>query len=421
MKGMIKAVQRTPHAFTSRVGMSKKSNDPEFDDHERKFKAVEQGCDKLVKDAKVFRDAVLSLLVSGDHFAVSFATLFTPIGTEYDLVGKNPQAESTIKNIGQYKTLMEELRVALSPEIELIDSRIVLPAKDLTEVLKKIRKTITKREHKLVDYDRHNNSLNKLRDKKEKSLSDEKNLFKYEQDFEAASAEYEHYNTILKNELPQFLRMSTQFIEPMFQSFYFMQLNIFYMMLEKIQSFADGKYDLSRLDVDVIYDENIGDISERVESLGVVQRQVSTAKIMSQHGGGSLGRASSTASSTRPVGGGLPPSRTASTSSYKSTPPPARSPVVAAPPAYSGSPVAETKRAPPPPPPLKAKPSYGAPAPKYVVALFDFEAQAAGDLGFSQGDRIELVERTGSTEDWWTGKVDGKQGVFPGNYVSEEQ
>ena len=31
---------------------------------------------------------------------------------------------------------------------------------------------------KLVDYDRHNNSLTKLREKKEKSLSDEKNLFK---------------------------------------------------------------------------------------------------------------------------------------------------------------------------------------------------------------------------------------------------
>ncbi len=30
----------------------------------------------------------------------------------------------------------------------------------------------------LLDYDRHNNSLTKLRDKKEKSLNDEKNLFK---------------------------------------------------------------------------------------------------------------------------------------------------------------------------------------------------------------------------------------------------
>lgn len=30
----------------------------------------------------------------------------------------------------------------------------------------------------LVDYDRHNNALTKLREKKEKTLNDEKNLFK---------------------------------------------------------------------------------------------------------------------------------------------------------------------------------------------------------------------------------------------------
>jgi hypothetical protein len=66
----------------------------------------------------------------------------------------------------------------LAPELDLIDTRIVHPSKELVDICKKIRKTITKRDHKLVDYDRHNNSLNKLREKKEKSLSDEKNLFK---------------------------------------------------------------------------------------------------------------------------------------------------------------------------------------------------------------------------------------------------
>jgi amphiphysin len=73
---------------------------------------------------------------------------------------------------------MEELRTAVAPELELIESRVVSPTKEFQGVLKTIRKTITKREHKLVDYDRFNNSLTKLRDKKEKSLSDEKNLFK---------------------------------------------------------------------------------------------------------------------------------------------------------------------------------------------------------------------------------------------------
>ena len=56
------------------------------------------------------------------------------------------------------------------------------------------------------------------------------------------------------------------------------------------------------------------------------------------------------------------------------------------------------------------------PEKQYVVALYDFEAQADGDLDFKAGDRIEVVERTQSTEDWWTGRINGRQGVFPGVY-----
>lgn len=68
---------------------------------------------------------------------------------------------------------------------------------------------------------------------------------------------------------------------------------------------------------------------------------------------------------------------------------------------------------PPPPPPLKPKPKIE-PSKQYVVALYDFEAQADGDLSFRAGDRIEVVEKTASSEDWWTGKLNGVQGVFPG-------
>lgn len=49
-----------------------------------------------------------------------------------------------------------------------------------------------------------------------------------------------------------------------------------------------------------------------------------------------------------------------------------------------------------------------------VVALYDYDAQQDGDLSFRKDDRIEIVERTASTEDWWTGKLNGRQGVFPG-------
>lgn len=119
--------------------------------------------------------------------------------------------------------MMEELRETLAPELELIESRVVLPTNELQAIAKRIRKTTVKRDHKLIDYDRHNNALSKLRDKKEKSLSDEKSMFKYEQDFEVASTEYEHWNNLLKQELPVFLQMATRFCEPLFHSFYYMQ------------------------------------------------------------------------------------------------------------------------------------------------------------------------------------------------------
>lgn len=51
-----------------------------------------------------------------------------------------------------------------------------------------------------------------------------------------------------------------------------------------------------------------------------------------------------------------------------------------------------------------------------VVALYDYDAQQAGDLSFRKDDRIEIIERTANTDDWWTGKLNGQQGVFPGKF-----
>lgn len=53
---------------------------------------------------------VAALLTSGNSFSGSLATLFAPIGNEYNLASKFPQSEVTIKNIASYQRLMEELK-----------------------------------------------------------------------------------------------------------------------------------------------------------------------------------------------------------------------------------------------------------------------------------------------------------------------
>lgn len=43
--------------------------------------------------------------------------------------------------------------------------------------------------------------------------------------------------------------------------------------------------------------------------------------------------------------------------------------------------------------------------------------QDLNDLSFSEGDIIEIVSETNA--DWWTGRVNGKEGLFPSNHVEK--
>ncbi|KAG0374056.1 hypothetical protein BGX24_010896 [Mortierella sp. AD032] len=71
-----------------------------------------------------------------------------------------------------------------------------------------------------------------------------------------------------------------------------------------------------------------------------------------------------------------------------------------------------SRNAPPPPsgPPMSAKPSL-------VTALYDYTGEQPTDLSFNKGDRITVIRKTESTNDWWTGKLNGREGSFPANYV----
>jgi amphiphysin len=70
------------------------------------------------------------------------------------------------------------------------------------------------------------------------------------------------------------------------------------------------------------------------------------------------------------------------------------------------------KKKPPPPPPKK----IGSFQSEYVTAMYDFDSHTAGDLSFREGDRIRVVKKTESSQDWWEGEIGGVKGSFPANY-----
>lgn len=426
-KGFTKAVARAPHQVKGKVGMGgDRTNDAIYIDADRRFKELETETKRLHEDAKKYSQAVNGMLDHQVQFAEAVKDIYQPIsGRMSDAATLVPEGNPEgIEACEQYQAIVQELKQTLAPELEMIETRVVQPAQDLLEVFKNVKKLMTKNEHKLVDYDRHRTTLKKLQDKKEKTLKDEKALYRAEADVEASTQEYEYYNDLLKDEMPKLFALESEFIRPLFQNLYYMQLNIYYTLNERMAR-CDIPY--FQLDADIVdaFTEKRGDVQERAEAIPVVKFKLAKPPSRFERPG-TAGRPGSKASEAKAAAAAAAAAEDAETADDL----PAYTPAVAAVPAAGpsagaaagvsvGRSTSLAGKKPPPAPPSKPS-ALAKKKAEVAVALYDYTAQADGDLSFKAGDRIDVVARTASENDWWTGRLNGKQGVFPGNYVQLE-
>ncbi|KAF2087412.1 BAR-domain-containing protein [Saccharata proteae CBS 121410] len=426
-KGFTKGVVRAPQTVKQRFNLGEISKDPVYVDAERRFQELEKETKKLHDDSKKYFDAINGMLSHQIEFSKACAEIYKPISGRVSdpdsfIAEGNPEG---IRACEEYEAIVRDLQTTLQPELEMIEARVIKPADELLEIIKVIRKAAIKRDHKQLDYDRHRATLKKLQEKKDKSLKDEKALYKAENDVEMATQEYEYFNNLLKDELPKLFELEREFIRPLFQSFYYMQLNVFYTLHEKMQSIDIGYFNLT-LDIEGAFEEKRGDIRERAESLGITKFKTTggikrppqlkygqKAQLAIEDRTASPSRRLTMDSSDAP-----PPYTTASALS-----PTTQSSLAGADIKRSSSTgsswgaAAKAKGAAPPPPKPKPSRLSGVPAVETVTALYDYEAQAEGDLSFTTGDVIEIVTRTQNENEWWIGKIGARQGQFPGNYV----
>ncbi|KAI0437749.1 BAR domain-containing protein [Xylaria telfairii] len=430
-RGLQKSVVRAPQQLKAKFNIGEHTKDAVFIDSERRFQELENDTKRLSDESRKYSDAINGMLQHQIDFSKAMTEIYKPISGRVSdpdslVVHGNPEG---IRACEEYEAVVKDLQDTVAPELEMIESRIMRPANELLDVLRVIRKTAVKRDHKQLDYDRHRTTLKKLQDKKEKSAKDEKALWKAESDLEKSTQEFNYFNDLLKEELPKLFGLERQFIQPLFQSFYYMQLNIFYTLHEKMQQCDIGYFNLN-LDIEEAFLEKRGDIQEQAEKLAIVRFKTSGRQRPPKYGpkpaaieGGSqpaglLTQDPSTSSPAPPVS---PTPAAAFKYGQQTQAEPAENP----PPPYSSvsspnpSALAAAAAGKPKPPPPKPKPSRlaGAAAVETVTALYDYSAQAEGDLSFRAGDIIEIVNKTQNENEWWTGKINGKQGQFPGNYV----
>jgi hypothetical protein len=60
----------------------------------------------------------------------------------------------------------------------------------------------------------------------------------------------------------------------------------------------------------------------------------------------------------------------------------------------------------------------GGPKKEFAIALYDNEVDDEEELAFVVGQRIEVIEKDDSG--WYKGRLNGKEGLFPVNYVKLE-
>lgn len=404
LKGFQKGIVRAPQQFKAKFNIGEHTKDAVYLDAERRFQELERETKRLHDESKKYFDAINGMLSHQIEFSKAMTELYKPISgrasdpSTYTIEG-NPEG---IQACEDYEAIVRDLQESLAPELEMINHRVISPADQLLEVIKVIRKVAVKRDHKQLDYDRRRGTLKKLQDKKDKSLKDEKALYKAENDVEQATQEFNYYNDLLKDELPKLFELEAEFIRPLFQSFYYMQLNVFYTLHERMQGMNIGYFDMT-LDVEEAFEKKRGDVQERAEALSIVHYKTSGGR---RTASGSKFAKDKLAQEEKTSGAS---SRYSASDGVENPPPPYSPP-------SAGSNFAAEAKAKPAPPPPKPKPAKFSNVER-VTALYDYEAQAHGDLSFSAGDVIEIVQRTENQNEWWTGRIDGREGQFPANYV----
>jgi amphiphysin len=235
-----------------------------------------------------------------------------------------------------------------------------------------------------------------------------------------AERDYQNVNQLLKSQLPVFIQLRVQFIDSLLMSLVTFQTHFYFSLTTAYRPMEE--YVQLHMSVIVGYNQRMETVLPMIEELAILKPLSPTSLQASPDDDWTTdanGNPFTKASDVQPPSYGSVVTSTATTPSpwqnaNASTPvSPQKNPAAA-----SGSTGNVSKWAAPAP---TAKPAHlRAPqsnAASYATVLYDFDAQQEGDLALRVGEQVEVLAKTPDADGWWRGRINGREGIFPGNYV----
>jgi hypothetical protein len=119
-------------------------------------------------------------------YDIIFFPIVTSDGSEAEKYAVTPR--STLERVHALKTSYAELKTDMLQEVQMVDKRIIEPAKDARTSIKQYKKVIKKREDKKLDFERYKGRTDSLEKKTKRSDRENTALAKHHIDLSGATS-----------------------------------------------------------------------------------------------------------------------------------------------------------------------------------------------------------------------------------------
>ncbi|KAJ3059699.1 hypothetical protein HK102_009865, partial [Quaeritorhiza haematococci] len=252
-KGFSKAVARLPQVLAAKAGYAEETVDPEFNDLHDRFTSLEKEAKKLNEDARKFKDNLSMMLAHQASFGGTLRDVYAPVEGRSSMeagedepkeVKISATASPALRKADAFAQLTNTVREQLLPELEVIERRIIVPITEFLTMVEQVKRLIIKRSHKLLDYDRHRESVKKLKERTDREVKDEKRLGQLETALDQATREYNNVNNILKQQLPVLFTLRGRLIDPCFRTLFWYQLKVYQTLYASFVEMANQNVEL---------------------------------------------------------------------------------------------------------------------------------------------------------------------------------